>query len=276
MKLKAQRQIGDVPVCAVPADEKEGTIRVKPSTFNNAFGVKASVYCPTCDCERVNARTVGKTHKPMSVRCLILFSLFVVSLTDSCHKRSQMSWQWRPCVWKVSVSRWLVRHKCPFKLLLTDWAAFAEHLAFIPYSVCVSPSGSAHSATVQRFPQIWPPTCAKALAWMSLVQDGETARRVELVCVTTRSSMRDPTASTTGLSVSVTEAFSATVQRNCHIFHTWRGVTENVLLLNKHIIVLFILILLPKNERIVHWNKAKRLNERCSNWASVQNKNTVL
>lgn len=58
MKLKAQRQIGDVPVCAASSDEKDGTIRVKPSTFNNAFSVKASVKCPTCDCEKVNTLAV--------------------------------------------------------------------------------------------------------------------------------------------------------------------------------------------------------------------------
>lgn len=56
MKLKAHRQIENNPVCELPSNENEGTIRVKPSTFNNAVNVKASVRCPTCECEKV------KTH----------------------------------------------------------------------------------------------------------------------------------------------------------------------------------------------------------------------
>lgn len=58
MKLAAQREVGEQPVCKVPLKEKEGTIRVKPTTFNNAVNVKASVYCPTCDCEKVNMQTI--------------------------------------------------------------------------------------------------------------------------------------------------------------------------------------------------------------------------
>lgn len=54
MKLKAHRQIEENPVCKLPSNEKMGTIRVKPSTFNIAVNVKASVICPTCNCEKVN------------------------------------------------------------------------------------------------------------------------------------------------------------------------------------------------------------------------------
>lgn len=91
---------------------------------------------------------------------------------------------------------------------------------FLLSSVCVSPSGLVHSAIVQRFLQILPPTCAKPPAWMNLVRAEGTARRVELVCVTIRSSMKDPTASTTGLSVNDTEASSAMVQRNCRSLYS--------------------------------------------------------
>lgn len=90
MKLKAQRQIGDEPVCGVPSDEKEGTIRVKPSTFNNAFNVKASVYCPTCECEKVNTHTQFENSQIDVKKQFHSFVSFVVSLTDSYHKRSQM------------------------------------------------------------------------------------------------------------------------------------------------------------------------------------------
>lgn len=77
MKLKAQRLIGEEPVCGAPSDETEGTIRVKPSTFNNAFNVKASVHCPACDCEKVNkhTQTQFETSKLMKIIYLIHLSL---------------------------------------------------------------------------------------------------------------------------------------------------------------------------------------------------------
>lgn len=89
-------------------------------------------------------------------------------------------------------------------------------MVFTLSSVRVSPSGLVLSAIVQRFLQILPAACVKPPAWMNLVRAEETARRVEFVYVTTRSSMKDPTASMTGLSVNDTEASSAMVQRNCH------------------------------------------------------------
>lgn len=56
MRLKAQRMIGEQPVCKLNTDDKEGTIRVKPTTFNAAVNVKASVLCPTCPCEKVKTQ----------------------------------------------------------------------------------------------------------------------------------------------------------------------------------------------------------------------------
>ncbi|XP_045924379.1 integrin beta-4 isoform X1 [Micropterus dolomieu] len=51
-RLKAQRMINDMPVCQVDPNEKEGTTRIKPTTFNAAVNIKASVLCPTCECEK--------------------------------------------------------------------------------------------------------------------------------------------------------------------------------------------------------------------------------
>lgn len=53
MRLKAQRMIDDKSVCKTARAEKEGIMRVKPTTFNKAVTVTANVLCPTCDCERV-------------------------------------------------------------------------------------------------------------------------------------------------------------------------------------------------------------------------------
>ncbi|KAM3591516.1 uncharacterized protein V6R79_003099 [Siganus canaliculatus] len=52
MRLKAQRMIDDKPVCQLNPHEKEGSMRVKPTTFNDYLGVRASILCPTCDCEK--------------------------------------------------------------------------------------------------------------------------------------------------------------------------------------------------------------------------------
>ncbi|XP_037610809.1 integrin beta-4 isoform X2 [Sebastes umbrosus] len=61
MDLTAQRMIDGKPVCQMDPDEKEGTMRVKPTTFNAAVNIKASVLCPTCKCE--------KNPQPKAPRC---------------------------------------------------------------------------------------------------------------------------------------------------------------------------------------------------------------
>ncbi|KAM8730656.1 integrin beta-4 isoform 1-T2 [Acanthopagrus schlegelii] len=61
MKLTAQRQNGEQPVCQMSPDEKAGTMKVKPTTFNAGVNVEASVLCPVCECE--------KTPLPRAARC---------------------------------------------------------------------------------------------------------------------------------------------------------------------------------------------------------------
>lgn len=52
MQVKANREIDDESVCKLDQNQKEGTMRVKPTTFNAAVNVKATVLCPVCDCEK--------------------------------------------------------------------------------------------------------------------------------------------------------------------------------------------------------------------------------
>ncbi|XP_043958074.1 integrin beta-4 isoform X1 [Gambusia affinis] len=61
VKLTAQQKVDEQPVCKADPEDKEGTIRVKPTTFSAAVNVKASVLCETCDCE--------KTPIPKAKRC---------------------------------------------------------------------------------------------------------------------------------------------------------------------------------------------------------------
>ncbi|XP_029691764.1 integrin beta-4 isoform X3 [Takifugu rubripes] len=69
MRLKAQRMIDDGPVCQTEQDEREGTIRVKPTTFNDAVNVKASLLCPTCECEKTVVQNAPRCHGQGDLVC---------------------------------------------------------------------------------------------------------------------------------------------------------------------------------------------------------------
>uniref|UniRef100_A0A8D3DDK0 Integrin beta n=1 Tax=Scophthalmus maximus TaxID=52904 RepID=A0A8D3DDK0_SCOMX len=60
--------IDEKPVCQVAQRDKEGTMRVKPTNFNAAVNIKASVLCPTCECEKVDA-PVAKCHSNGDLVC---------------------------------------------------------------------------------------------------------------------------------------------------------------------------------------------------------------
>ncbi|XP_035001498.1 integrin beta-4 isoform X1 [Hippoglossus stenolepis] len=69
MRLKAQRMIDETPVCQTNQEDKEGTMRVKPTTFNNAFSIEASILCPTCECEKTPVLKSAKCHSNGDMRC---------------------------------------------------------------------------------------------------------------------------------------------------------------------------------------------------------------
>ncbi|MED6244242.1 hypothetical protein ATANTOWER_000772 [Ataeniobius toweri] len=72
VKLKAQQKIDDKPVCQMDSADKGGTIRVKPTTFNAALNVKASILCLTCDCEKTpipKAETCNGNGKLVCGKC---------------------------------------------------------------------------------------------------------------------------------------------------------------------------------------------------------------
>nr|XP_049615693.1 integrin beta-4 isoform X3 [Syngnathus scovelli] len=62
MRLKAHRTLDESPVCKMDADEKSGLMRVKPTTFNAAMNVQATVLCPTCDCEKTAIANAPRCH----------------------------------------------------------------------------------------------------------------------------------------------------------------------------------------------------------------------
>ncbi|XP_048065195.1 integrin beta-4 isoform X3 [Megalobrama amblycephala] len=61
VRLKALTQVGEDHVCKASQADREGTLRVKPTTFNSALRINAEVLCHTCDCE--------KTPVKNAVRC---------------------------------------------------------------------------------------------------------------------------------------------------------------------------------------------------------------
>ncbi|KAG7236434.1 hypothetical protein INR49_000909 [Caranx melampygus] len=62
MNLRAQRMVDETPVCQLSQHEKESDMKVKPTTFNAALNIQASVLCPTCSCEQNPTRKAALCH----------------------------------------------------------------------------------------------------------------------------------------------------------------------------------------------------------------------
>ncbi|XP_018515703.1 LOW QUALITY PROTEIN: integrin beta-4 [Lates calcarifer] len=69
MAITAQRMISDKPVCQVEQEEKEGTMKVKPTTFNSGVDIRASVVCETCECEKTPDIKASKCHRNGDLVC---------------------------------------------------------------------------------------------------------------------------------------------------------------------------------------------------------------
>lgn len=92
MLLKAQRTVDKEPVCKMDPSDKEGTMRVKPTTFNAAVSVKASVLCPTCACEQVSFVCLSWTlladcYGGLMRRC---FPQNPIEKSDRCHRNGDL------------------------------------------------------------------------------------------------------------------------------------------------------------------------------------------
>uniref|UniRef100_A0A3B3BV19 Integrin beta n=1 Tax=Oryzias melastigma TaxID=30732 RepID=A0A3B3BV19_ORYME len=68
-RVFAQRTVDKEPVCKMNPSDKEGTMRVKPTTFNAAVSVKASVLCPTCACEQNPIKKSDRCHRNGDLVC---------------------------------------------------------------------------------------------------------------------------------------------------------------------------------------------------------------
>uniref|UniRef100_G3NMX5 Integrin beta n=1 Tax=Gasterosteus aculeatus aculeatus TaxID=481459 RepID=G3NMX5_GASAC len=62
MRLSAQQMVGGKPVCQLEPLGKKGSIRVKPTTFNAAANVDATILCPSCECEKSAIPAAAKCH----------------------------------------------------------------------------------------------------------------------------------------------------------------------------------------------------------------------
>ncbi|XP_045082644.1 integrin beta-4-like isoform X2 [Coregonus clupeaformis] len=61
VRVKANEMVGEAHVCKLEQGDKQGKMRVKPTTFSTALNINAEVLCKICDCE--------KTPFPNAVRC---------------------------------------------------------------------------------------------------------------------------------------------------------------------------------------------------------------
>ncbi|XP_076860531.1 integrin beta-4 isoform X2 [Brachyhypopomus gauderio] len=52
VRLNAKTRVSDRPVCSLNMNDREGTLRVKPTTFSSALHIQAGVLCQSCDCEK--------------------------------------------------------------------------------------------------------------------------------------------------------------------------------------------------------------------------------
>ncbi|XP_064179337.1 integrin beta-4 isoform X1 [Anguilla rostrata] len=52
VKVKALEKVGNQHVCQLSEEDKEGIMRIKPTTFSTAFKIDAGVLCQSCDCEK--------------------------------------------------------------------------------------------------------------------------------------------------------------------------------------------------------------------------------
>ncbi|KAL3046017.1 hypothetical protein OYC64_004096 [Pagothenia borchgrevinki] len=69
MRVKAHRMLDDNPVCESDQADKEGVMRVKPTTFNAGLNVDASILCPTCDCEKTILPKAAICHTNGNLVC---------------------------------------------------------------------------------------------------------------------------------------------------------------------------------------------------------------
>ncbi|XP_072228830.1 integrin beta-4 isoform X2 [Leuresthes tenuis] len=69
MQLKAQRMIEEEHACEMNPADREGIVRVKPTTFNTPVRVKASILCPTCDCEKTRIPKADRCHGNGDLMC---------------------------------------------------------------------------------------------------------------------------------------------------------------------------------------------------------------
>ncbi|KAL7829106.1 hypothetical protein SRHO_G00327400 [Serrasalmus rhombeus] len=50
--VSAKTEFNDKHVCSQPESDRQGVLRVKPTTFSSAFEIDTTVLCETCDCEK--------------------------------------------------------------------------------------------------------------------------------------------------------------------------------------------------------------------------------
>lgn len=219
MALKAQRLLGEKSVCQAAPDEKNGTMRVKPTTFNNALNIKASVLCPTCECEKVATRMIAEVHERLRRRRSIhpgVSSFLPCRQLSKTRPDATAMETW--CVESVSAigNGETLTHNLN-QLFILIFTVVRVRVMFqnsrVQHKRFPLLLGWVHTATALKLLSLRTPTSVKLQAWLSLVPAAETACPVEPACATTPRSLKGPSVSTTRPSVKDSEASSVTVRQ---------------------------------------------------------------
>ncbi|KAI1896702.1 hypothetical protein AGOR_G00097480 [Albula goreensis] len=69
VRVKALDKYGEEHVCQLPEEDREGTMRVKPTTFSTAFNIDAGVLCQTCECEKLPVKKAERCSRNGDLVC---------------------------------------------------------------------------------------------------------------------------------------------------------------------------------------------------------------
>ncbi|KAL4648065.1 integrin beta-4 isoform X1 [Arapaima gigas] len=69
MRVKAHSKMGEDHVCSLPENDRNGTMRVKPTTFSAHLGVTTEVLCPICNCEKNRIKNAQRCHSNGDLTC---------------------------------------------------------------------------------------------------------------------------------------------------------------------------------------------------------------
>nr|XP_015212021.1 PREDICTED: integrin beta-4 isoform X3 [Lepisosteus oculatus] len=69
VRVKAQKEVEGTHVCQLSQQEREGSLRVKPTTFNTALNINAGIVCKKCNCEETPIKKAVRCNRNGDLVC---------------------------------------------------------------------------------------------------------------------------------------------------------------------------------------------------------------